>query len=553
MNQFRTMIIRGVAQRRVLWGRMAAGLIGLTLASATVSASALGPDTPQVRQLIERGLAWLATQSDERLGGQCLIGLAYLKAGQPASHRQVQAALRACQSAAIGDEGGVDNYSVGLGAIFLLELDARGQRSLIQRYLAEIVRRQKANGAWGYPGEEQGDTSQTQYPLLALWLARQQGLEVPFAAVEKACRWLLRTQDPSGAWGYKGVEAPLGQRQTQTEIRPALVAAALGSLYVCADLLGLQSAGGEAGSSAEEPSEVLPPALRPVGEPAPAPRRPMRTSLDPRLLDRALADGQRWFARNHTVRSEGYTYYYLYALERYHSFRELAEKRVDPDPQWYNEVVALLQKEEQPAGGWLGENEGSAVATAFALLTLLRSTQQTLRRRPSQQAEGLLVGGIGLPPQTADLKEVDGRILAPPAAGTLEELLAQLAQAEGPQREALLHAAARIKLDEQVTQRSGQIAQWQALVSRGPLAQRLAVVRVLGRQRDLDHVPLLLYALKDPELEVVREADRGLRYISGKFQGVGLPAEPTPAEIQAAIAAWKAWYLGLRPDGRLLD
>lgn len=527
---------------------LAWGLAGLLLAAAAEPARGLGPDSPQVRRLVQRGLAWLATQSDERLGGQCLIGLAFLKAGQPATHPQVRRALQACQTAPLRNDGVVDNYSVALAAIFLLELDARGQRPLIERYLAEVARRQKPNGAWGYPSEDLGDTSQTQYPLLALWLATRHGLVVPTSVVEKACLWLLRTQDPSGGWGYKGQEAPLGQRLAQSEIRPSLVAAAMGSLYVCGDLLSLR------GLSEQPPAEEkLPPALRPVGQSQPAPRQPASRAVDRQLYQRALDDGHRWLARNYMLTSEGYTYYYLYAWERYHSFRELAEKQIDPDPRWYNDVVAYLQKEEQPDGGWIGENEGPPVGTAFAILVLVRNMQKTLQRGPARPAEGLLVGGIGLPPQTADLKEVDGQLVTPPAAGTLEALLAELKQAQGPQLEMLLHAAGRVQLSEEATRRSGQTAQLQALVTRGTPQERLAAVRVLGRQRDLDVVPLLILALKDPDLLVVREADRGLRYVSGKFEGVGLPDDPQPAQVQAAIAAWKQWYLGLRPAGRLLD
>jgi hypothetical protein len=523
-------------------------LVSIWLLCAAVPASALGPDSPQVRRLVSRGLAWLATQQDDRLGAQCLIGLAFLKAGQPASHPKVQQALQACQSAQLQDQDAVDNYSVGLAAIFLLERDAQGQRPLIQRYLAEIVRRQKPNGAWGYPHNDQGDTSQTQYPLLALWLASRYGLEAPPSVIERACLWLLRTQDPSGGWGYQGQEAPLGQRVAQQEIRPSLVAAAMGSLYVCGDLLGLRDI---RESSATE--ESLPPALRPIGQSQPAPRRPASRAVDRQLYQRALDDGQRWLTRNYTLTSEGWSYYYLYAWERYHSFRELAERRIDPDPRWYNDVVAFLQKEEQMQGGWLGENEQAPVATAFAILVLVRSMQKTLQQGPARPAEGLLVGGIGLPPQTADLKEVDGRVVTAAGAGTLEELMAELKKAQGAQLELLLHSAGRVKLSEDVTRRSGQIAQLQALVTRGTPAERLAAVRVLGRHRNLDLVPLLILAMKDPDPAVVQEADRGLRYISGKFDGVGLPDQPQPAEVQAAIAAWKQWYLGLRPGGRLLD
>jgi len=51
----------------------------------------------------------------------------------------------------------------------------------------------------------------------------------------------------------------------------------------------------------------------------------------------------------------------------------------------------------------------------------------------------------------------------------------------------------------------------------------------------------------------VLEADRGLRFLSRKFGGVGLPDEPTARDIQAAIKAWKEWYKTIRPEAEFLD
>jgi hypothetical protein len=59
--------------------------------------------------------------------------------------------------------------------------------------------------------------------------------------------------------------------------------------------------------------------------------------------------------------------------------------------------------------------------------------------------------------------------------------------------------------------------------------------------------------LTDPDPQIVRAADRGLRFISRKLEGVGLPAEPKPPEIQSAIRDWKAWYQTVRPRAEFLD
>jgi hypothetical protein len=91
------------------------------------------------------------------------------------------------------------------------------------------------------------------------------------------------------------------------------------------------------------------------------------------------------------------------------------------------------------------------------------------------------------------------------------------------------------------------------VVSGGAYESRLVAVKALARVRELDNVPLLIYALTDPDMRIVREADKGLRFISRKFDGVGLPEEPQPPNVKSAIAAWKAWYASIRPAAEFLD
>jgi hypothetical protein len=520
---------------------------GLVLAAACclpARASAISPDSPEVKQMVERALKWLEAKDDDRLGARCLIGLSFYKGGRKLDHPKIIAALNACQSAKFTDPTTVDNYSVGLALIFLLETNPERNYRLAERYVEELLRRQQRAGGWGYPGNQQGDTSQTQYPTLGLWLAINNGIEVPFSAVERACGWLLRTQDPSGAWGYQGQDPENYQRVNQSEIRPALAAAGLGSLYICADILGTASA-----KSSEEPE--LPAALRPIGEPAKK-RRPVSRVIDSRFVRRAQNDGNYWFSKHYTLESETYTHYYLYAFERYHSFRELAEGRTDPDPQWYNDVVAKLRKSQESDGGWSG-NDTAVVATSFSVLTLLRSAKKTIASVSANLGEGVLLGGMGLPKNTADLQERDGKVVESTLAGSIDELMSTLAKGTPPELERLTESSKRWKLDGDVTKRSGEIAKLRALVGVGDFASRLLAVRTLARVRELDNVPILIYALSDPDPRIIREADKGLRFISRKFEGVGLPDEPKAPDVKSAIAAWKAWLLSIRPTAEFLD
>jgi hypothetical protein len=538
------------------WADRTRGLQLITALSLAIAVSrtahAVTPESPEVKQTVEHALKWLETQSDDRLGGQCLIGLAFFKAGRPATHPKVVAAVEACRAAlATGDPVASDvahwNYSLGLAAILLLETDAEKNRDLANRYLNIILRRQRPDGAWSYVGDSMGDTSQTQYPTLALWLAMRNGLDVSTAAIEKDCSWLLRTQDPAGGWSYKGKDPGNHGRVPQDEVKPSVSAAGLGSLYICADLLGLE----EKKAKSAEPG--LPAALKPVGDPLEVKRPAPTTSIDSARIRRAMADGNSWFTNHYTMQSEPYTFYYLYAYERYRSFRELAERRSETNPRWYDDVYAYLKKTQQPdSGGWNDASDG-AVATSFAVLTLMRSTKKTIGHIAASLGEGVLLGGRGLPPKTADLQEREGRLVESPLTGTVDELLTTIEKASTPEIERMAESSARWKLDADVTKRSSELVRLRALVSAGDYASRLLAVRLLGRTHELDNVPLLIYALSDPDVRVVVEADKGLKFISRKFEGVGLPAEPKPHNIKDAIATWKAWYRSVRPTGEFLD
>jgi hypothetical protein len=371
-------------------------------------------------------------------------------------------------------------------------------------------------------------------------------MDVPMEAVQRDCGWLLRTQDPSGAWGYQGQDPGRYRRVQQNEVKPALAAAGLGSLYMCADLLKIRE------HKPKEEKSAVPSALKPVGDPLDVKPKAAVSEVDARIVRQALDDGNAWFRTHYGVESEGHTYYFLYALERYHSFREAYEKTVESNPRWYADIVDYLKKTHSDDGSW-GGGDGPAVDTAFSVLALLRSAKKTIATVVAKLGEGVLLGGLGLPKNTADLQERDGKIVESAMTGTIDELLTTIEKGNTPELQRLAESQARWKLDSDVTKRSGEINRLRAVVAAGSFESRLLAVRALGRVRELDNVPVLIYALSDPDMRVVREADKGLRFISRKFEGVGLPEEPKPEQARAAIGAWKAWYQSIRPNAEFLD
>ena len=90
------------------------------------------------------------------------------------------------------------------------------------------------------PERETGDTSMTQYGVLSSWEATQAGFTVPIESIEGVATWLLRTQDPSGGFGYQGNVGNGGGLVQQSDVKLSMTAAGLGSLCICASLLGLR-------------------------------------------------------------------------------------------------------------------------------------------------------------------------------------------------------------------------------------------------------------------------------------------------------------------------
>jgi len=515
------------------------------------NARAVTPESPEVKAVIEKGLTYIAANVDSRLGGKCLAGIAFLKNGRKADDPVIKAALEDCRAKLSGLTN-EDNYSLGAAIIFLCELDPQQHRSLIEKYLAEVLQRQMSIGSWSYAGYATGDTSQTQYAVLGMWMAQRHGFQIPLKTVEGVTSWLMRTQDVGGGWGYQGIDPGNYQRTTQSNTTQSLSAAGLGSLYVCADLISITE-----GRPADKKDEAaLPSVLKEVKTVDSAKAKPTRMTsqvIDSSAVRQAMLLGNQWFSKNYGKEAPDWQHYYLYAYERYRSYQELALGKAEKEPSWYNEGYDLLKKTQQPDGSWQGQ-DNSQVATVFAVLYLSRSSRKAISKVVADWGgEGVLIGGMGLPTNTADLRERDGQLVQAPLSGSIDELLSIVENANNPDLGRLVDAKQELVLDADVTKRTSQLERLRALVSAGSYQSRIVAVRTLGRVRELDNVPLLIYALTDPDPRIVREADRGLRFISRKLLGGGVPDSPTQQQLREIQAGWKAWFTSIRPDAEFLD
>lgn len=527
--------------------------LACVLLSRTQTVLAYTSESPEVQAMVKKAMAYLQTAQHSEPGGTCLIGLAFLKTGSDQSHPKVQEAINQAQRLAreVAERGvGLHCYNEGIACIFLCEAEPRRYQTDIQALLRGLVQRQQSNGTWGYKPHSYDDTSQTQYGMLALWTAHGAGISAPVASVERAMHWLMRTQLEDGGFAYNPGDPGSGQMKGRGKATLSMSAAGLGSLYVGAHLLGL---GAKAKVEKKKDEPTLPPALRRVNAKEEKqefqPLRPQTVSVA--MVQRATSAGNAWFDKNFGPENSDarFTYYYLYGLERYKSFMEIVEGDPMEEPEWYNVGVEYLREKQRDNGSWTCGMVGAGADTAFAVLFLARGTKKSIRKAVLN--EGVLVGGHGFPKNITNITMKDGKVVTPQMVREMDEWLEMLEGAEDKEFDP--EAMEGMSLDDDLTQRTSQLERLRKLVSNEDWRARRVAVRTLATARELDNVPILIYALTDKDSEVPMYARDGLRFISRKFKGFGMPDRATPGQKQAAADKWKKWYLSIRPDGELLD
>ncbi|NOZ40942.1 MAG: hypothetical protein GXP24_12060 [Planctomycetes bacterium] len=507
--------------------------------------AAVTPESPEVRLLIERGLQSLEGHAEQRLGGVCLVALAFVKDGASPDNPHVQAAVAACQSTDAQQARATDVYSNGLAIIFLSELNPGKYRDLIARFAGAMANRQKAHGGWGYDALQTGDTSQTQYAALSYWELLQIGMAPPVEKVEACANWLLRTQDPTGAWGYQGKDPENFERVEQREVTASMLAAGLGSTMIFGNVLGLTQPGGGGGSRVADLVSEAPSALKRADLKI---KKQMRTlsgnGVQRERLLSAISRGQAWYDKNFdekTILRAHYPCYMLYSLERYKSFEELLTGNTVEEPDWYQMGYKYLQAKQLPEGGWRSRS-GKPCATSFAILFLLRSTQKSIK---ANLGEGTLIGGRGLSANLARMKMRRGRLVTEEQPTEIDKFLGMLDEDASAGLEALVNDPTALQVHNVGPEQARRLQQ---LVKSGAPAGRILAVRALSKMRSLNYAPTLIFALTDPDKRVVREARDGLRFVSRRFQGFGLPDNFSDSQRYNAIDQWKTWYRRVRPD-----
>ena len=536
-------------------------LLGATLLAAPRRAAAVTPESPEVKAVIDKALKFLETADHERLGGKCLIGLAFLKNGADEQHPKVAAAVEACLAATRGDPAAIqtDLYSTGISIIFLCTLNPSKYGPEILKLRDSLVLRQKPHGGWGYPNgphAETGDTSMTQYAILAYWEISKVGLGLDIPSTEKVGNWLLRTQGPEGNWGYQGKEGTLtvedGKRPKlelikQDGTRASMTAAGAGCMFMVADLLKLSELNSERDAK-------LPPALRLIKRGGA--QAALSDKVDMRLVKSAQERGKSWMQKNAKIEQKYFQMYYLYGYERYQSFAEAAEGKFFKEPRWYSDGYSFLKKEQQADGSWKSDHVGLDVPdTAFATLFLLRSTKKAIERSKAY-GEATLAAGRGLPANNEEVAVRSGKIVQTKVNVTAVNLVDIL---HLPEHKAYATVIGDLELLRErliVMTPAAQaplLTKLRGLAVTGVADSRLAAVKMLGQVRDLNAAEVLIAALDDPDWRVVLAADESLRLLGRVVSPSTLSEKPNAAIRAEAVQTWKRWLLTIRPDAEFLN
>ncbi|MEX0794294.1 MAG: prenyltransferase/squalene oxidase repeat-containing protein [Pirellulaceae bacterium] len=547
--------MRAISSRRIgLIRAIAFSLVILTLGNfCWVPAHAYTPESPKVKAMVAKAVDFLKDKGEHyRVGGKALVAMTLLKTGVSPEHPRVKAGIDAAKAYAkdVPKFSHDSNYDAGIVLIFLCEYDPQEFAPEIRNLVKYFETTQKPHGGFGYQEKETGDGSMTQYAALGLWLADRNGFEVKVSTVESLLNWVMAVQDPEGAFGYQGVIAAPGQpRKRQDMVRIGLVAAGMGSLYISADFLNLGKK-----SRKKEVEDNTPVGFTEVKDPEEvAKNQPRGKNINTQMLANSKNMANSWMANRFNIDGGIWKYYYLYALERLQAFREMEEANPNKEPDWYNQGVEFLEKNHSADGSFLcPQYERPVMATCFGILFLIRSTALSVKKAARTFDDGLLTGGRGLPTDFDSAEVQDGKIITKKEPPETDQFLA-LMESDDEQLGDLLDQGVSFDLSQDERGRNEIIVALRRKLTNGSYAARMLAVQTIKEARDFDSVPVLIFALTDPDLRVARGADSALRFISRKFDGVGMPSEPTPADKSLAVKKWREWYLSIRPDATFLD
>ncbi|MCA9190139.1 MAG: hypothetical protein KDB03_00195 [Planctomycetales bacterium] len=513
------------------------------------------PEHPKVQQMVNRAVIALHGEpsrpgGEYEAGSPLLVAYAVYKVTGDDQDPLVKRGLDVARRLVAGLNGSRHSekivYETPMAALLLASVDAMKYGAELKQIRDWLISAQKSHGGFGYLERPTGDTSQVQYAMLGFWTLQQVEISVPPETIESTIRYLKRTVDPTGGWGYQGVVSN-GPPVAQEGVTKSLSTAGLGAMLIAGDILGFY---GER-KKVEDDNDGIPEAFKRVDlqKKERADRRQVTMSRGD--TDGIVSAAIRYQNTHPNFTGSNWYFYWRYSQERYESFLEIYEGKQNKSPPWYNQGVDELADLQGDDGMW-GDPKTrrdltpKEVSTAFAILFLIRSTQKAI----GHLDEGITVGGYGLPKEVSTVRVLGNKIVSD-AEASVESLLEML-EAKGSDVEMSL-VPEDLQLSKDPAQRKEQVSRLSRLITTPDYRARRIAAKLLGRSEDLKEAPTLIYALGDPDPLVPIIAEEGLRLLSRKLLSGKLTADPDDSQRHVAVEFWKKWYLGLYPDYIFLD
>ena len=388
----------------------------------------------------------------------------------------------------------------------------------------------------------------TQYGMLALWAAQRAGCEVSGETIDDAAGWLIRNSNPDGGWAYRpGHKTGPGMGESTHN----MTMAAAGSLSIARMLLHGDRADKNKRNEAEAERKKYGVLERDRDEETVEPKaariEDYKSDFSASEFDQRVDRAFDWIeSRFQPVSRAAHRIYFYYALERAAVLNGISDD-------WYTTYGDGLLSLQQDNGGF-DTHSGPEIGSAFAILFLMRSTEQIMqlygrgRMRGARDLQALLN-----PDSQRKQKDI----------GPLDDLLDAI---EGQDFASLDISPDDLVEKIQFSSREelvGEAEKLRLLVKHPDAEKRQIAYWALGRTGDFDLIPLMLDGLKDPSIDVNVEALMALRNISRRPHGFGMTLDPlgtlpkdASEETRVAEAnkwrsacsrVWRTWYRGVRP------
>ncbi len=327
-----------------------------TLARAEISAD-------QVRDSIDRAVAYLERQQSPNgtwadhpayNGGiSALCTLALLNAGVEPQDEKIQRALKHLRALTSSQ-----TYVVSLQTMVFCAAEPKKDLLHIRRcakWLEDTqITTSDRKGGWSYPSPAvgNGDPSNSQFALLALYEAERSGIKVSDKTWRLALQYWQHMQNPDGSWAY--VKGSPGT----------------GSM-TCAGVTSLIIASGQLNRG---DAEVVNGQVRCCGD---------------QQTNEAVENGLRWLERNFSVHTnpsgagarggQGNLLYYLYGVER---TGRMTARRFIGLHDWYREGADMLvRNQDHLSSFWKGTGNAESnplIGTSFGLLFMSKGRRPVL-------------------------------------------------------------------------------------------------------------------------------------------------------------------------------